>query len=183
MQLIKPRLRPKGMFRQSRLWQFNYLQQQQMQQTNVSKEVLPPRAGVQMKKLNMVLSIISLFTITRYNHSPPWPGIILTGLAFVTLTARCPDAVRTVRSLAARRCHRLLKIILCCKEHETADSSISEWCQWLDSQSCALSFKHFAVVDHRHSQFNRPCSRHPPFCTHFNTDGIKTMSRGFSEGK
>ena len=108
---------------------FNYLQQQQMQQTNVSKKVLPPRVGVQMKKLHMVLSIISLFTITRYNLSPPWLGIISTGLDCVTLTARCllgPDAVRTVRSLAAWRCHRLLKVILCCKVHETADSSIPE---------------------------------------------------------
>ena len=96
---------------------FNYLQQQQMQQTNVSKKVLPPRVGVQMKKLHMVLSIISLFTITRYNLSPPWLGIISTGLDCVTITARCllgPDAVRTVRSLAAWRCHRLLKVILCC---------------------------------------------------------------------
>ena len=100
-----------------------------MQQTNVSKEVLPPRVGVQMKKLDMVLSIIALLTITRNNLSPPRPGIISTGLAFVTLTARCllgPDAVRTVKSLAARRCHRQLKIIWCCKEHETADSSIPE---------------------------------------------------------
>ena len=108
---------------------FNYLQQQQMQQTNVSKKVLPPRVGVQMKKLHMVLSIISLFTITRYNLSPPWLGIISTGLDCVTITARCllgPDAVRTVRSLAAWRCHRLLKVILCCKVHETADSSIPE---------------------------------------------------------
>ena len=108
---------------------FNYLQQQQMQQTNVSKKVLPPRVGVQMKKLHMVLSIISLFTITRYNLSPPWLGIISTGLDCVTITARCllgPDAVRTVRSLAAWRCHWLLKVILCCKVHETADSSIPE---------------------------------------------------------
>lgn len=67
-----------------------------MQQTNVSKEVLPPRVGVQLKKPSMVLSIISLLTIARNNLNPPGPGIISTGLDCVTLTARCllgPDAV------------------------------------------------------------------------------------------